>query len=142
MTTNETTEWIAEEIPDEPTNTHLRRTNARRIGASAEAVEQHNLAAENDDEQRWRNQVVGTTEAAARRAEAERQKAQEAQGAEIRERVAAGGGSAVTSALRGEAGAAVHDVVRLDRIDAAADRVLRQLQDEAAELEHLSLIHI
>lgn len=121
---------IAEEVP---TNSHLRQTGAG-IGASAQQIEHQNADEAAHVEERWRRDVIGTTQAQAAHSTAEFRERVDAENQARRARTAAGGGAAVTSTLRGAIGEQVSEIVRVDQVEAMFKRIRNSITDERAEV--------
>ncbi|MGB3169954.1 MAG: hypothetical protein WBB62_10915 [Rhodococcus sp. (in: high G+C Gram-positive bacteria)] len=118
-------EDIAEELSDHESPDLL----------SASAVQRGNRLAMTDAAEREARLIVGTTQAGARerdlrlaedRATAERQRA---------ESEAAKGGPTITTALRGKVGAAVRELLALQKIDAAYSKVTERVRGEVETID-------
>lgn len=102
--------------------------------ASAADIERVNAAAERDVQDRQARAVVGSGDVVALRVQREdAERVAAAQAAESA-RVAAGGGLEVTTALRGDVGRGIADVLRLDEIGAAARKLRGRIDGEIVEL--------
>lgn len=121
-------------IADEPIAAEVSDDHDDNL-LSSEAVQRGNRAAMSDAAEREANLIIGTTHAAAARADvrlsedrrqAERQRA---------ESEATKGGPSISTELRGDLGRAVSDVLDLRKIDAAFSKVAERVRGEVETIE-------
>lgn len=97
-------------------------------GADAERINAQMLA------EASREQATVYRSARLEQQQAEREQAAQKAAQERAARVAAGGGDEITTALRGEAGGRVAEVLRLDEIASAASKLAHRVDDEARRI--------
>jgi hypothetical protein len=115
-----------EELPENETDDNL---------LSSEAVQRGNRAAMTDAAQREANLIIGTTHAAAARADL-RLSEDRAQAERTRAQIdAQRGGPTITTELRGEVGTAISDILELQKIDSAYSKVIERVRGEVETIE-------
>lgn len=120
-----TDEPIASEVSDDHDDNLL----------SADAVQRGNALAMTDAAQREANLIVGTTHAAAARADVRLSEDRRQAERQRTEKEAAKGGPSISTELRGDLGWAVSDVLALDEIGRQASALIHRASAEVAELD-------